>query len=260
MTTTDSPPTDEPLARRAKDTDEPLARRAKDTDEPLARRADDQPVRRRAVRAAGPSKGGRAETTTVLVDKTTDEPPRARKSGPPPRRRANRRLVAVLALSCVFSAIVVLAAAGYFLLWRPQITDEQTQAHNQRYVDTAAQTLVNMYTFKPDNLEQSVDQFYRGISGQLRDEWARDNHIANLKALLRATGNSSEAAVNGAALESVDNETKTATVLVSLRVTQSDTNGNNKPSLPMRWRVVVQENLDTGQMTASDMRYPDGGN
>ena len=78
-----------------------------------------------------------------------------------------------------------------------------------------------MYTFKPDNVEQSVDRFYSEISGQLRDEWARDNHIANLKALLRATGNSSEAVVNGAALENVDN--------------------------------------DTGQMTASDMRYPDGG-
>jgi len=252
MTTTDSPPSDEPLARRAED-----------SDEPLARRADDLTVRRRAVRPAGPAKGGLPETTTVRVDKTdktTDEPPRARKSGPPPRRQPNRRLVAAVAISCVFSAIVVLAAAMYFLLLEPQITADQAQAHNQRYVDTAAQTLVNMYTFKPGNVEASVDQFYRGISGQLRDEWARDNHIANLKALLRATGNSSEAVVNGAALESVDNDTKTATVLVSLRVTQSDTNGNNKPSLPMRWRVVVQENLDTGQMTASDMRYPDGGN
>jgi Mce-associated membrane protein len=48
-------------------------------------------------------------------------------------------------------------------------------------------------------------------------------------------------------------------VLVSLRVTQSDTNGNNKPSLPMRWRVQVSEDLDTGQMSTSDMKYPDGG-
>ena len=61
---------------------------------------------------------------------------------------------------------------------------------------------MNMYTFKPDNVEQSVDQFYSQTSGPLRDEWSRDNHIANLKAFLRATGNSSEAVVNGAALES----------------------------------------------------------
>jgi Mce-associated membrane protein len=227
-------------------------------------------VRRRAVRAAGPPKGSPAETPpsaprpsgsslTARVDKSPEEAPRARKSAPPPRRQANRQLTAVVALSGVFLATAGLAGAVYFLLWSPKIDAERTQAHDQRYVDTAAQTLVNMYTFKPDNVEQSVDRFYSGISGQLRDEWARDNHIANLKAFLRATGNSSEAVVNGAALENVDAETKTATVLVSLRVTQSDTNGNNKPSLPMRWRVMVQENLDTGQMTASDMRYPDGG-
>jgi Mce-associated membrane protein len=227
-------------------------------------------VRRRAVRAAGPPKGDSAETTssalrpsgsslTVRVDKAGEEAPRVRRSAPPPRWQANRRLVAIVAFSTVFVATVGLGAAVYFLLWCPKINAEQTQAHDQRYVDTAAQTLVNMYTFKPDNVEQSVDRFYSEISGQLRDEWARDNHLANLKALLRATGNSSEAVVNGAALENVDNETKTATVLVSLRVTQSDANGNNKPSLPMRWRVVVQENLDTGQMTTSDMRYPDGG-
>src|ERR1700758_2125123 len=228
-------------------------------------------VRRRAVRAAGPPKGSPADTPpsalrpsgsslTVRVDKSPEEAPRVRKSAPPPRRQANRRLVVVVALSSVFVATAGVAAAVYFVLWCPKIKAEQTQAHDQRYVDTATQTLVNMYTFKPDNLEQSVDRFYGGISGQLRDEWARDNHIANLKALLRATGNSAEAVVTRAALENVDNDTKTASVLVSLRVTQSDTNGNNKPSLPMRWRVVVQENLDTGQMTASDMRYPDGGN
>jgi Mce-associated membrane protein len=222
-------------------------------------------VRRRAVRAAGPPKEDSAEAISSAVrpsgrvDKSPDETPRARTSAPSRRRQANRRLVAVVALSTVFVATVGLGAAVYFLLWSPKIEAEQTQAHDQRYVDTAAQTLVNMYTFKQDNLDQSVDRFYSETSGQLRDEWARDNHIANLKALLRATGNSSEAVVNGASLENVDNDTKTATVLVSLRVTQSDANGNNKPSLPMRWRVVVQENLDNGQMTTSDMRYPDGG-
>lgn len=218
-------------------------------------------VRRRAVRAAGPPKGSPAETplSALRPSGSSRERPRVRKSAPPPRRQANRRLVAVVALSSVFVATAGLGAAVYFLLWCPKIDAEQIQAHDQRYVDTATQTLVNMYTFKPDNVEQSVDRFYSGISGQLRDEWARDNHIANLKAFLRATGNSSEAVINGAALENVDSETKTATVLVSLRVTQSDANGNNKPSLPMRWRVFVQENLDTGQMTASDMRYPDGG-
>jgi Mce-associated membrane protein len=118
---------------------------------------------------------------------------------------------------------------------------------------------VNMYTFKQDTLEQDVDRFYAGISGSLRDEWSRDNHLANLKTLLHKIGNSSEAVVNGATLESVDPETKTAQVLVAVRVTQSDMNGNNKPSQPLRWRVTVSEDLDTGAMTMSDMKYPDGG-
>ncbi len=234
-------------------TDSPPARRSDDGDSPPERG-----IRRRAVRAAGPASGGPAETTTVRVDTPTQEVPRIRKSGPPPRRAAHRRFVAVAVLAVTFIATAAVGSAVAWMLVQ-QRNQEQAQAHNQRYVDAAVQTLVNMYTFKQDNLEQSVDQFYSGISGPLRDEWARDNHIANLKALLRATGNSSEAVVNGAALESVDNDTKTATVLVSLRVTQSDANGNNKPSLPMRWRVNVQENLDSGQMATSDMKYPDGG-
>src|SRR6185312_3909267 len=218
----------------------------------------DKVTRRRAVRAAGPSKGGAAETTTVRVEKQAEETTRARKSGPPPRRQPHRRLVAIVAVSVVTIAALAMGGIVALAWWQKDDADEAL-AHNERYVDTAKQTLVNMYTFKPDTVEQSVDRFYSGISGQLRDEWARGNHIANLKSFLRATGNTSEAVVNGAALENVDKDTKTATVLVALRVTQSDTNGNNKPSLPMRWRVTVQENLDTGQMTASDMVYPDGG-
>lgn len=215
-------------------------------------------TRRRAVRAAGPANGGAAETTTVKVEKTVRADTLPRKAEPRRRRSSHRRLVAVVAFVVVGIATVVTGSAVGWLLW-DQKQQERVQAQDQRYVDTAVQTLVNMYTFKPENLEQSVDTFYAGISGPLRDEWARDNHIQNLKALLRATGNSSEAVVNGATLESVDPETKTAQVLVSLRVTQSDTNGNNKPSLPMRWRVQVSEDLDTGQLSTSDMKYPDGG-
>ena len=67
--------------------------------------------------------------------------------------------------------------------------------------------------------------------------------------------------MNGAALETpIDTVGNNAAVLVSLRVTQSDTNGNDKPSLPMRWRVVVHQDFDTGKLTAYDMKYPDGGN
>lgn len=220
----------------------------------------DKTVRRRAVRPAGPAKGDPAQTTTVRVDKSVEKPAPRRTSGAPPRRPAHRRPVAIAALVCV-SVATLTVGAEVAALWIQKTDDEQIQARNQQFVDAAAQTLVNMYTFKPDSVEQSVDQFYGETSGPLRDEWSRDNHVANLKTLLRATGNSSEAVVNGAALETpIDTVSNNATVLVSLRVTQSDTNGNNKPSLPMRWRVVVHEDFDTHKMTAYDMRYPDGGN
>jgi Mce-associated membrane protein len=220
----------------------------------------DKTVRRRAVRAAGPAKGSPVQTTAVRVDKSVEKPARRPKSGAPPRRPANRPPVAIAALVCVFVATLAVGTA-VVVLWIQKNDEEMIQARNQQFVDAAAQTLVNMYTFKPDSVEQSVDQFYGETSGPLRDEWSRDNHVANLKALLRATGNSSEAVVNGKALETpIDSVSNNATVLVSLRVTQSDTNGNNKPSLPMRWRVVVHEDFDTGQLTAYDMRYPDGGN
>jgi Mce-associated membrane protein len=220
----------------------------------------DKTARRRAVRAAGPAKGDPAQTTTVRVDKSVEKPARRATSGAPPRRPAHRRPVAIAALVCV-SVATLTVGAEVAALWIQKNDDDQIQARNQQFVDAAAQTLVNMYTFKPDSVEQSVDQFYGETSGPLRDEWSRDNHIANLKTLLRATGNSSEAVVNGAALETpIDSVSNNAAVLVSLRVTQSDTNGNNKPSLPMRWRVVVHEDFDTHKMTAYDMRYPDGGN
>ena len=220
----------------------------------------DKTARRRAVRAAGPAKGDPVQTTTVRVDKSVEKPARRAKSGAPPRRPAHRRPVAIAALVCV-SVATLTVGAEVAALWIQKNDDDQIQARNQQFVDAAAQTLVNMYTFKPDSVEQSVDQFYGETSGPLRDEWSRDNHIANLKTLLRATGNSSEAVVNGAALETpIDSVSNNAAVLVSLRVTQSDTNGNNKPSLPMRWRVVVHEDFDTHKMTAYDMRYPDGGN
>ncbi len=220
----------------------------------------DKAVRRRAVRAAGPASDGPVQTTTVRVDTSVEKPARRPKSGAPPRRPAHRRPVAVAALVGVFVGALVAGAAAAWLLVQ-QNDEARIQARNQQFVDAAAQTLVNMYTFKPDTVEQSVDQFYSETSGPLRDEWSRDNHIANLKALLRATGNSSEAVVNGAALETpIDSVSNNATVLVSLRVTQSDTSGNNKPSLPMRWRVVVHEDFDTHKLTANDMTYPDGGN
>jgi Mce-associated membrane protein len=216
-------------------------------------------TRRRAVRAAGPANGGPAETTTLKIDKAIEEDTVPRKPDRRRRRPSNRRLVAIVAASVVGFATLATGGAVGWLLWDKNQQD-QAQAHDRMYVDTAVQTLVNMYTFKPDNVEQSVDNFYSGISGALRDEWARDNHIDNLKQFLLRMGNSSEVVVKGATLENVDPETKTASVLVAIRVTGSDTNGNNMPSKPLRWRLQVSEDLDSGKMTVTDMKYPDGGN
>lgn len=224
----------------------------------------DKGTRRRAVRAAGPASSGEAETTTVRVKKAEGKarevPSRPRKSRPTRRRAGHERLVGVVALTFVIFAVLAMGGVFTWLLVA-QNHERHAQARNERFVDAAKQTLVNMYTFKQDTLEQDVDRFYNSMSGPLRDEWGRDNHIANLKALLRSTGNSSEAVVNGAALETrIDPVSNNADVLVALRVTQADNNGNNKPSQPMRWRVTVHEDFDTGQLTAFDMKYPDGGN
>ncbi|MBV8349594.1 MAG: mammalian cell entry protein [Mycolicibacterium sp.] len=216
-------------------------------------------TRRRAARAAGPAKGGEAATANVRVDRPK---PKAAKPalpmGPPPRRRANGPIVAVAALVTGFVAAGSVAWAVGVMLDSQRHAEAQ-QERDQRFVDTASQTMVNMFSFKQDSVEDSVNRFYNGTSGPLRDMLSQSNNVENLKAIFRDTGGSSEAVINGAALEGVDNVADNAAVLVSVRVTVSDQNGNNKPSQPYRMRVIVHED-DTGRMTAYDLKYPDGGN
>ena len=215
------------------------------------------PARRRASRAAGPANGGEASTTALAVE--APKPARTgRPAGPPPRRPANRRLVAGLALIAGFLATGAVAAAVVPMAMAQRHAEAQ-QARNQRFVDTASQTVVNMFSFKQSNIEDAVNRFYNGTSGPLRDMLSQSGNVDNLKAIFRSTGGSSEAVVNGAALESTDSVADNAAVLVSVRVTVSDQNGNNKPSEPYRMRVIVHED-DSGRMTAYDLKYPDGGN
>ncbi|SEH62296.1 Mce-associated membrane protein [Mycolicibacterium rutilum] len=218
--------------------------------------------RRRASRPAGPTNGTAAEATIVRVPRagSTDAAPvrRSRNVGPPPRRPGNGRLVALIALVCGLVMAGALGATVAVLTTQRQET-EAAQARNQRFVDTATQTVVNMFSFKQDTIDDSVDRFYESTSGPLRDMFSQNNNVENLKAIFRDTGGSSETVINGAALESTDDISKTATVLVSARVTASDMNGNNRPSQPYRLRIVVQED-DDGRMTAYDLNYPNGGN
>ncbi|MGA5463116.1 mammalian cell entry protein [Mycobacterium sp. NPDC050041] len=222
----------------------------------------EQARRRRASRPAGPANGKAAEATVARVQTTKPTgATSARKFGkaaPPPRRKAHRRLVAIVALVSGLVATSVLGALVAVLVVQKQHT-EATQARNQRFVDTATQTVVNMFSFRQDTIDESVDRFYEGTSGPLRDMFSQNNNVVNLKAIFRDTGGSSETVINGAALENIDDISKNAAVLVSARVTASDMDGNNRPSQPYRLRIVVHED-DDGRMTAYDLNYPNGGN
>lgn len=216
------------------------------------------PTRRRASRAAGPA-GGEAAAATVRVD-APPQPAKQRPAriGPPPRRLAHRRLVGWTALAFVLVGIAALSGGLGFEIYQQRQADAK-QAREQRFVDTATQTVVNMFSYTQDTIDQSVARFVDGTSGPLRGMLSSNNNVENIKALFRHTDATSEAVINGAALEGIDNVTDNASVLVSVRVTVTDIDGVNKPSMPYRMRVIVHED-DSGRMTGYDLKYPDGGN
>lgn len=222
-----------------------------------------KPARRRASRPAGPTNGKTPEATAVRI--STADPVSATSArkvvkpvAPPSRRLAHGRLVTRVALACGLVA-TALVGAGVATLIVQRNNAEQAQARDQQFVDTATQTVVNMFSFKPETIDDSVDQFYNNTSGPLRDMFSQNNNVENLKAIFRQTAGSSETVINGAALESFDDVSNNASVLVSARVTASDMNGNNRPSQPYRLRIIVHED-DDGRMTAYDLNYPNGGN
>ncbi|OBI19510.1 mammalian cell entry protein [Mycobacterium sp. E2462] len=223
-------------------------------------------VRRRASRAAGPAKPEEAQAAPVSFD-VPDVPaaPKPRPAArtrtspkPPPRRQPNRRLVGWISLAAAVLAVGVLAGCVSLLLIQQRHTTA-AQARDQRFVDTATQTVVNMFSYKQDNIDESVDRFVNGTSGPLRGMLGANNNVENLKAIFRTTNATSEAVINGAALEGVDAVADNASVLVSVRVTVADIDGVNKPSTPYRLRVIVHED-ESGRMTGYDIKYPDGGN
>jgi Mce-associated membrane protein len=222
-------------------------------DAALARR-----VRRRASRAAGPA-SGKPAAAIVRVDVPVEPVKRRTTSvSAPPRRPAHSRLVGLIALVVGLVAVVALTACLAVEVIQQRHADA-TQARDQRFVDTASQTVINMFSYTPDTIDQSVSQFYDGTSGPLRGMLSSNNNVENIKALFRETNATSEAVINGAALEGIDNVTDNASVLVSVRVTVTDLDGVNKPSMPYRMRVIVHED-DDGRMTGYDLKYPEGGN
>jgi len=223
-----------------------------------------QRVRRRASRAAGPAKAESAADATVAATveaEATPKRPAKKKPArvkPPPRRQPPRVLVGWISFAAAVLAIGALAGCLTALVVQHRHAEAQ-QARDQRFVDTATQTVVNMFSYKQDNIDESVNRFVNGTSGPLRGMLGANNNIDNLKGLFRSTNATSEAVVNGAALEGIDTVTDNASVLVSVRVTVADIDGTNKPSMPYRLRVIVHED-DQGRMTGYDLKYPDGGN
>ncbi len=227
-------------------------------DEPTA----DPRARRRASRAAGPAKGEANDAATVQVEAAPTQPAKPANSlkpvKPPPRRRPHRALVAWISFAAVLLAIGALAGCLAALVVQQRHANAQ-QARDQRFVDTATQTVVNMFSYKQDNIDESVNRFYNGTSGPLRGMLGANNNIENLKGIFRSTNATSEAVINGAAFEGFDSVTDNASVLVSVRVTVADIDGVNKPSMPYRLRVIVHED-EQGRMTGYDLKYPNGGN
>ena len=230
----------------------------------MPEKAPTERLRRRASRAAGPARGEANEAAPVRVD-VSDAPkrpatpvPTLKRVKPPPRRRPHRALVLWTSFAAALVAVGALAGCLAFMLHQ-QGDAEAKQARSQRFVDTATQTVVNMFSYKQDNVDESVTRFYNGTSGPLRGMLGANNNIENLKALFRSTNATSEAVVNGSALEGIDSVTDNASVLVSVRVTVADIDGTNKPSMPYRLRVIVHED-EQGRMTGYDLKYPDGGN
>lgn len=181
------------------------------------------------------------------------------------RRRAVRpagspftALVTWIALAVAVVMIAALGAGLAVLIVQQQHADAE-RARDQRFVDTATQTVVNMFSYTPDTVDQSVNRFVDGTSGPLRGMLSANNNLENLKALFRDTQATSEVVVNGAALEDIDTVSDNASVLVSVRVTVADVDGVNMPSDAYRMRVIVHEDHN-GRMTGYDLKYPDGGN
>ncbi|WP_264000409.1 mammalian cell entry protein, partial [Mycolicibacillus trivialis] len=178
--------------------------------------------------------------------------------GPPARPQSHRMLVAAVAAATAFVLTAVLAGLVAVAARSQHRADAQAD-RQQRFVDTATQMVVNMFSYDQDHIDDSIDRWIHDLSGPLRDQFSQPGTVDMLKGLFVDTKADSEAVINAAALEGIDEDTDRASVLVAARVTATDVNdGVNQPSQPYRLRVIVQED-STGAMTAYDLLWPNGG-
>ncbi|WP_448398828.1 mammalian cell entry protein [Mycolicibacillus trivialis] len=211
-------------------------------------------VRRRASRQAGPA--GEAATARVVSTGRPAAP--VLPPGPLARPQSHRMLVAAVAAATAFVLTAVLAGLVAVAARSQHRADAQAD-RQQRFVDTATQMVVNMFSYDQDHIDDSIDRWIHDLSGPLRDQFSQPGTVDMLKGLFVDTKADSEAVINAAALEGIDEDTDRASVLVAARVTATDVNdGVNQPSQPYRLRVIVQED-STGAMTAYDLLWPNGG-
>lgn len=216
-------------------------------------------VRRRASRAAGPAAAPVGETgaPVLQVSAPVSRPAPSAPTVLPPRQPHRAMVALVSGVAALVAAAALIAVVAVLMVQHRDA--EQAQARAQRFVDTAEQTVMNMFSYDQNSIDESVDRFVDGTSGPLRDMMSQDGNVENLKAIFRETNATSEAVISGAALEKIDEIGRNAAVLVSVRVTVTDLDGVNAPSQPYRMRVIVHED-DNGHMTGYDLKYPEGGN
>jgi Mce-associated membrane protein len=137
-----------------------------------------------------------------------------------------------IALASALGGIAALSAA-VVVMWFQQRDADTTEAREHRFVDTATQTVVNMFSYTQDTIDQNVGRFVDGTSGPLRGMLSSNNNVENIKALFRHTNASSEAVINGAALEGIDDVTDNASVGDRLR---PEVSGRRQL---MRWLITA---------------------
>ena len=157
-------------------------------------------------------------STASKTSSTQSVTSKARPAIQVPRRQPHRSLVMTIGLAVVAVLVAALAGGTWFLRHgNGQI--EATQDRDQRFVDTAKQTVVNMFSYTQNTVDESVNRFVNGIGpGPLRDMMNQSNNADNLKYLFKQTQANSEAVITAAALESIDNTSNIAKVLVTVPV------------------------------------------
>src|SRR5436305_5634798 len=110
-------------------------------------------ARRRASRAAGPAQGESTQDVSVGTDVPAAPKPPAKPVSalkpikPPPRRKPHRALVAWISFAAAVLAVAALTACVAALIVQQRHVTA-AQARDQRFVDTATQTVVNMFSYK----------------------------------------------------------------------------------------------------------------